>query len=135
MVQLFLNLLLNIINCFFSNTILKMDIYSTITDMLFVFLTISCKSNVSKMACVTIAVLNMHIMVVCKLFKAFLVMIVSSEIMLVTRCMYHSLEMWSTKIIVALSLFLVSFPLSCAMNPTCFDHLIMDTHLPGFLAL
>ena len=68
--------------------------------------------------------------------KAFFAMTVSSEDVPVMRCTYQCLEKWSPKMVAALYLFLVSFPLNWAMIPTCV--LIIwstDTHSPGFIVL
>ena len=54
----------------------------------------------------------------------------------VMRCIYLSLEKWSTKMVATLYLLLVSFPLSWAINLTCMLIIwSIDTHSPGFLAL
>ena len=65
--SIILGLLLNIPNCSFSNDILEMGIYSTAGDVLLVLVDI-----VSKVAIVTMVMLNMHTMTLGKTFESFL---------------------------------------------------------------
>ena len=107
-----MGLLLNVPHCSFSNVIPEMGIYSTVGDVLLVLLAVSYDGIVHKAAIVAMVMLKMHTMTFGKTLKAFLAMTVSSEFVPVMRCIYHSLEKWSKKMVAALYFFLVNFPLS-----------------------
>ena len=109
------------------------SIYSTIGDVLFVLLTTSYEGIISKVAVVTMEMLDMHTMTY---LKTILTMTVSFQVMFVMRCMCHCLEKWSTKMTDALYLILVNFPLNWAMNVTLLLIIwSVDTHSSGFVAL
>ena len=127
MEQLFLDLLLNSPNFSFSNAVLDRGIYSPISDVLLVLLTVSYGCFVSKAVIVTMVCLIYTLWLLEKCSKAFLAMTVSSDVMPVIRCTYHS---------PALYLFFVSIPFSWAMNPICVLIIwSINTHSSSFVAL
>ena len=72
MEQLFSSLLLNVPNCSFSYAILEVSNYSIVGYVLLVLLAVSHKGIVSKVAIVTVVMLNIHTMTFSKTFECFL---------------------------------------------------------------
>ena len=122
MEQLLLSLSFNVLKCLFSNTILEMGIHLPIGDLLFVLLTISYENTVNKTAIVTMVMLKIHTITFCKTFGDFLCHDSFLWGNVFMRCMYSSLDKWSTNMVAIQNLLLVSHLLSWALNqPMCWS--------------